>query len=132
MNEKLQEELALWLEKTREGLEGATAQIPEILQQYITFKYYSAIAWAIISALISAICIYSFYKIYHGEDRFEFNKYGWKSWKEIYAGVFLLTSGTIIISLPAFAHNLQRIFYISIAPKAWLIQDLVQMARGCR
>lgn len=96
----------------------AQEQIPDVIHQYITWGFYSSLAWAIVCFIILILFSYFGYKALKTED------------EDIYIPYFAF--GSLIVGVPSFIIMTQCLInclQIYVAPKVWLIQQAAALIK---
>jgi len=107
------------------GAAFAKQQLPDIANQYLAWGLYDSISTAVMCALFSAISIYVFYNMLKNKWKLE-DSYGWHAGR-----IIGCTAGGLIgvPSIVGFFCSLSEILKITVAPKVWLLQHIVELIK---
>lgn len=104
-------------EATKSGAEFAKEQLPDIAQQYITWGIVDAAVGVIIYGVLTSIFAWGSYKIFFNDDYDEFLRFI----------IALIGSCATAICLVSFFTNLSNLILVTVAPKVWLIKNIVTL-----
>lgn len=120
-------ELQPLIEQLTEIIKGTkdftVAQSPDFIRQFLIKSYLDAIGWA----MFSSFFIFLAWRI---------ARYAKKNWEDTEEGTLLaMLLLAILIGIPGLlglVENIEDIFVIWLAPKAWIVSELVRSMAGAK